>query len=190
MATAKSLTTADIEKVLDYIAVNQNPIRNRAMFMMGLLAGLRCNEIAGLTVGDVMNKDGTVKGEIYLSAQRTKHNHARTVFVSSRLQSELATYIATKSIYSDTQPLFSVHHSLRKAFSANTMTQYFYWLFRKNNVAHGSSHSLRKTFLSSLANQGVSVFVLASLAGHRSISTTQRYITVNDDIKRRAVELV
>jgi len=32
--------------------------------------------------------------------------------------------------------------------------------------------------------------VLASLAGHRSISVTQRYIDVNDDMKRRAVELV
>jgi site-specific recombinase XerD len=28
------------------------------------------------------------------------------------------------------------------------------------------------------------------LAGHKSIATTQRYITVNDDVKRRAVELV
>ena len=34
------------------------------------------------------------------------------------------------------------------------------------------------------------MFVLASLAGHRNISTTQRYITVNDDVKRSAVELV
>jgi len=32
--------------------------------------------------------------------------------------------------------------------------------------------------------------VLASLAGHKSISTTQRYITVNDELNRRAVELV
>jgi integrase len=31
---------------------------------------------------------------------------------------------------------------------------------------------------------------LASLAGHKSITTTQRYITTNDDVKRRAVELV
>jgi integrase/recombinase XerD len=31
--------------------------------------------------------------------------------------------------------------------------------------------------------------VLASLAGHRSIATTQRYIDVNDDLLRRAVEL-
>ena len=190
MATAKSLTPAEIEKVLAHISESSNPQRNRAMFMVGLMAGLRCNEIAGLKVEDVVNPDGTVKGEIYLSAQRTKHNHARTVFVSSRLQSELASYIATKSIFSPSQPLFSIQVSPRKAFTASTMTQYFFWLFKKCNVPHGSSHSLRKTFLTSLANQGVSVFVLASLAGHRSISTTQRYITVNDDIKRRAVELV
>ena len=51
-------------------------------------------------------------------------------------------------------------------------------------------HSGRKTFLTSLAAKGVSVFVLASLAGHRNISTTQRYITVNDAMLARAVELL
>ena len=33
-------------------------------------------------------------------------------------------------------------------------------------------------------------FVLAGLAGHRSIAVTQKYIDVNDDMKRNAVELV
>jgi len=190
MATPKSLTPADVERVLTHIATSANAERNRAMFLMGLLSGLRVNEIAGLTVGDVRGADGTVRGEIYLSAQRTKHNHARTVFVSSRLQAEIEQYLVTKHIINDEQPLFSIHHTPRKGFSANTMTQYFYWLFKECGIKSGSSHSLRKTFLTSLANQGVSVFVLASLAGHKSISTTQRYITVNDDIKRRAVELV
>jgi len=36
----------------------------------------------------------------------------------------------------------------------------------------------------------VSVRVLAALAGHRSIATTQAYIDVNDAMKRSAVELV
>jgi site-specific recombinase XerD len=49
--------------------------------------------------------------------------------------------------------------------------------------------SIRKTFLTSLASQGVSVFVLASLAEYKSITTTQRYITTNDDVKRKVVEL-
>jgi integrase/recombinase XerD len=71
----------------------------------------------------------------------------------------------------------------------NTLTQHFFWLYRKAGI-QTSSHAGRKTFLTSLASQGVSVFVLASLAGHRSIATTQKYVTVNDDMKRRAVELV
>jgi len=63
-------------------------------------------------------------------------------------------------------------------------------LYKNAGVKNASSHSGRKTFLTSLASQGISVFVLAELAGHKSISTTQRYVTVNADIKRRAVELV
>ncbi|NDD12360.1 MAG: site-specific integrase, partial [Betaproteobacteria bacterium] len=54
----------------------------------------------------------------------------------------------------------------------------------------GSSHSGRRTFITTLANKGVSVRLLASLVRHSNISTTQRYIDVNDDMKRRAVELV
>ncbi len=40
-----------------------------------------------------------------------------------------------------------------------------------------------------LASKGLGVRVLASLAGHKNISVTQRYIDVNDDTKRRAVGL-
>jgi integrase/recombinase XerD len=70
------------------------------------------------------------------------------------------------------------------------LAQHFHYLYRRANVYGASSHSGRKTFITSLASQGVSVFVLASLAGHRQISTTQKYVTTNDDMKRRAVELV
>jgi integrase/recombinase XerD len=41
-----------------------------------------------------------------------------------------------------------------------------------------------------LANKGISVRVLAEISGHRSIAVTQKYIDVNDDMKRNAVELV
>jgi integrase/recombinase XerD len=63
-------------------------------------------------------------------------------------------------------------------------------MYKNAGVKGASSHSGRKTFLTSLAGKGVSVFVLAALAGHRSITTTQRYVSVNDDVKRSAVELV
>ena len=52
------------------------------------------------------------------------------------------------------------------------------------------SHSGKRTWLTTLSQKGVSVFVLADMAGHRSIQTTQRYVTVNDEMKRNAAELI
>ena len=189
MAAAKSLTPAEIQQVLDYIAGNANAARNRCLFLMSVMAGLRVSELAGLTIGDIRRADGSVKAEVYLAAHRVKHAHARTVYVSTRLQSELQDYISTCKWFYEEQPLFGIHHSPRKAFTANTLTQHFFWLYKRAGI-QASSHSGRKTFLTSLASQGVSVFVLSSLAGHKSIATTQKYITVNDDMKRKAVELV
>jgi integrase/recombinase XerD len=40
-----------------------------------------------------------------------------------------------------------------------------------------------------LAAKGIGVRVLAELAAHASIATTQRYIDVNDEQMRAAVEL-
>jgi integrase/recombinase XerD len=88
----------------------------------------------------------------------------------------------------DEHPLFVT--AGRRAFSPNVMAQHFHYLFRRAGVSGASSHSMRRSFITNLANQGIGVRVLASLAGHRSIAVTQRYIDVNDDMKRRAVELV
>jgi integrase/recombinase XerD len=190
MPAAKSLTPVEIDKVLQHIATTQFPQRNRVMFLMTVMAGLRVSEVAGLKISDVRSADGTVKSEIYLAAERVKHEHARTVYVSSRLQQELADYIASRKWYDEQQPLFFTLKSPRRGFTANTMAQHFFWMYKKAAIAGASSHSGRKTFLTSLASQGISVFVLASLAGHKSIATTQKYVTVNDDMKRKAVELV
>lgn len=190
MATAKSLTAQEIEKVYAHIDKHAYAERNRLMLTLTIAAGLRVSEVAGLVIADVRNDDGTVRSEIYLAAHRVKHGHARTIFLNARLQHDIATFISTRNWFDDEQPLFSTHRGQRCAFSANTLTQHFYWLYKRAGIKNASSHSGRKTFLTSLASQGISVFVLAELAGHKSIATTQRYVTVNADIKRRAVELV
>ena len=190
MAAAKSLTAPELERVLAYIDTQPLANRNRAMLLVTVAAGLRVSEVAGLTVGDVLDGTGSVRAEIYLAADRVKHGHARTIYLNTRLQQEIANYIATKQHKDLTFPLFNSSRSPRRHFTPNTLAQHFHWLYKNAGVAGASSHSGRKTFLTSLASQGVSVFVLAALAGHKSISTTQRYVTVNDEVKRRAVELV
>lgn len=190
MAQAKSLTKNDIEKVLQYIEANPNALRNKLMLLMTLLAGLRVSEVAQLTLADARNADGSIKCEIFFSGDRVKHNHARTVFVNQRLQTELTAYIHSRTWYDDDQPLFTTLRGPRKGFTANTMTQHFHYLYKRAGVYGASSHSGRRTFITTLASKGIGVRVLASLAGHRSLNTTMRYIDVNDEMKRNAVEMI
>ena len=72
MSQAKTLTPAEIQQVLDYIAPRSYAMRNRVMFLTGLFSGMRVGEIASLSVGDVRNTDGTVRAEIRLTAAQTK----------------------------------------------------------------------------------------------------------------------
>lgn len=190
MPQAKTLTPIEIEKLLMHIASKPNAQRNRAMFLLTVWAGFRVSEVAGLRISDVRNADGSIRAEVYLSAERVKHGHAGVVYLNERLQQELATYVTSRNWQDDEQALFCTMANPRRGFTANTMTQHFHYLYKGAGIAGGSSHSGRRTFITTLANKGVSVRLLASLVRHANIATTQRYIDVNDDMKRRAVELV
>ena len=151
-------------------------------------AGMRVGEVAALLVRDVRNVDGSVKQEIRLDATRTKGKHARVVFVNDRLRKEIGQYLKQIELRDDRHPLFSTQK--RTPFSANTLCQAMNAIYRRGGIEGATSHSGRRSFITSLASKGIGVRVLAALAGHRSIATTQAYIDVNDEMKRAAVELV
>jgi hypothetical protein len=67
-----------------------------------------------------------------LSAAQTKGKHPRTVFVSQRLQAELANYLATRHIKNADIPFFHTDHRLR--FSPNGLaTHSFLFLHLTHN---------------------------------------------------------
>ena len=190
MPQARTLTPQDIERVLAYIKTKPNAQRNRAMFLLTVWAGFRVSEVAGLKISDVRNADGTIRSEIYLEASRVKHGHAGVVYLNERLQRELEQYVNGKRWYEPDQSLFTTQAKPRKGFSANTMTQTFYYLYRGAGIYGGSSHSGRRTALSSMADKAINIKIIATIAGHSDIRTTSRYLSVTDRQLRNAIELV
>ncbi|MBT8544711.1 phage integrase family protein [Polynucleobacter paneuropaeus] len=186
---AKTLTQAEIRRVLDYIATRKHSLRNRAMLMTTYLSGMRVAELASLRYKDVVDADGNIRNEIRLSAEQTKGNEARVVFVSEKLSKELERYISIYKPKDFNLKFFYSQKAKSDGFTANTLTQFFHYLYKQSGIDGASSHSGRRTFITNLANKGISVRVLASLAGHKNISTTQCYIDVNDEMKRKAIEL-
>ena len=189
---AKTLTQQELRRVLDYTATRKHSVRNRALLMTTHLSGMRVGEVASLRNSDVLDAEGNIRNEIRLSAEQTKGNEARVVFVSDKLRKELELYTRLMNV-SNNNPALKFFYSQKRnsdGFTANTLTQFFHYLYRRAGIDGASSHSGRRTFITNLASKGVGVRVLMSLAGHKNISTTQAYIDVNDDMKRKAVELV
>ena len=186
---AKTLNQAELRKVLDYISTRKHSARNRAMLMITFLAGMRVAEVASLKFSDVVDIDGNIRNEIRLTPAMTKGEFARTVFISERLRKELEQYIR---FYNPTDKTMKFFYSQRKesnGFNANTLTQHFHYLYKRVGIVGASSHSGRRSFISNLAARGIGVRVLMGLAGHRAISSTQKYIEINDNMLRSAVEL-
>lgn len=189
MAQAKSLTETEVKRVLAVIAQGRHAARNRAMVLLTFYAGMRVGEVSALLWRDVVNQDGLIKSEIKLKPEQTKGKHARTVMLGEKLQKELATYAGSMQRIVETKP-FIYSQRVRNGFTPNTLSQEFKTIYNKAGIDGASSHSGRRTFITKLAQKGVSVRVLMALAGHRSIATTQRYIDINDEMQRVAVELI
>jgi len=186
---AKTLNQQELRKVLDYISTRKHAARNRALLMTTFLSGMRVSEVSSLRFKDVVDSDGNIRNEIRLTPEMTKGEFARVVFVNERLRKELQQYIRIYNPQDNTLKFFYSQKRHSHGFNANTLTQHFHFLYKRAGVDGASSHSGRRSFITNLASKGVSVRVLMSLAGHRSISTTQAYIDINDDMLRSAVEL-
>ena len=189
MKQTKVLTAEEIKRVMATIAQSRHADRNRLVFQLSLLGGMRACEIASLKIDSVVDANCKPKSEINLTAQMTKGHSSRTVVLGDKLQKEIARYVATLPTIDMNKPLIASQKS-GKHFSANTIVQMFMQIYDDAGVAGGSSHSGRRSFITTLADKGVSVRVLQHLAGHRSVQTTMRYIDLNENLLKSAVNLM
>jgi len=188
MRQAQTLNEAQLRRVIKYTRSRRHPVRDETIILTSFYAGLRAKEIAALTVGNVFDEDGNVRSQFILSAAQSKGGQTRTVYLNQRFRKVLLEYSACIRITDPQRPLFASQKGGH--FSANTMCQLFLDIYKAVGLKDASSHSGRRTYITRLANKGVGVRLLAELAGHSHISTTQRYIDVNSEQLSEAVELL
>jgi integrase/recombinase XerD len=187
MKQAKTLTERELKLVLAHCATRHHAARDRLAVLLGHWAGLRAKEIAALKLHHVLNEDGSIKDSFLLTADETKGRKARRVFVSTRLQKEIGSYI--KSVHLRKVNPYLLQSQKGACFSPNTMCQLLCQIYKQCGIEGASSHSGRRSFITRLAAKGVGVRVLQELAAHSNLATTQRYIDVNDEQMRNAIEL-
>lgn len=190
MKQAKLLTELDFKRLTAIIDSLRHSTRNHTAVALSFYAGLRACEIAALRIGDVFDAYGKPKDTIYLSAAQTKGNDSCAVLANKRLRQQLTRYAAQypKQLLKPAAPL--IFSAKGGGFTPQTVVNLFQRLYKLANIAGASSHSGRRQFVTNLADMGINARVVQALARHKNLGTTQRYIDINDNKLRAAVELL
>lgn len=191
---AKVLRTGELERLLRHVAHSRYPERDRVMVLLSFKAGLRAKEIAGLRWAMVTDASGDLTDSIALPNSASKgKGGGRTIPLHGALREALA---ALKEVRGDkARPSLPVVHSERAdGYSPNAVAVWFHTRFADIGADGASSHSGRRTFITTAAKKiveaGGSLRDIQELAGHASLATTQRYIQGDTEAKRKVIALI
>lgn len=164
----------DIEKVYDiadYLKCRN--IRDYVMFLFGIYTGLRVSDILKFRVRDVKDKN-----YVYIREQKT--DKEKRFPIHDELKEVLEEYIKDKKEY---EYLFKSGKGKNQPISR----EHAYRILKKAANTFGmeciGTHTMRKTFGYHAYEETKDAVTLKEIFNHSDISTTLRYIGVNQDKK-------
>lgn len=179
---AQVLGEKEIKQVLQFINGGNHAKRNTAIVILSNYLGLRAKELAALNIGDVTDHNN-LKKVLRLIAAYTKGAKHRDVSLENKaVIKALQEYIAERRdndsmTFSLNAPLFRSQRGSN--FSANAMVRVLGNIYFNAGFEDASSHTGRRSLITKLAYSGIDLNSIRQIAGHSSISTTQRYIDDN-----------
>ena len=193
---AKTLSKRQVDQLLWFCSTRRNSLRNQVIVLLSVKAGLRAKEMANLKWSMVTDSSGQLSDAIHLTNNASKGKSGRVIPINSELRSKLIELFSKES----QRGQFSLRQSyvIRTERSERTSAQavvnmFAYW-YAELGFTGCSSHSGRRTFITNAARKisqvGGSLRDVQSLAGHSSVSTTERYIDTSRKAKRLVVQLI
>ena len=186
---AKILTKDQADLLLIYAGSTRHPYRDRLIVLLSVKAGLRAGEIASFTWDMVLGGDGDLASCIELRDPAAKKRSGRRIPLHPELREAL---VAWRALNAADGPIITSKRG--GPMRAGSIVLWFARAFRAIGLDGCSSHSGRRTFITRAARlvhkAGGSLRDVQLLAGHASITTTQRYIEGDTDAQRKLVSLI
>jgi integrase/recombinase XerD len=159
---------------------------HQLLWDIAFYTGERWGAIVQLQVSDVFDELGRPRDTIVYRASTRKDNQTREVLVSDALKLRLASYSVNKGLWLFKGKIEGAHVTYRACHGALKRA-----LDRAGLSGLGiSTHSTRRSFITALDRAGISVRVIQQLVGHSSIANTQRYIDVQPEQLKNALNLI
>jgi integrase/recombinase XerD len=155
--------------------------RDRALFGMCLYTGCRINEACSMLRVDAFNLD-KVRSPILIRKGNTKGKHAtRSIAPHGELVRLLVAYNSGEGDY-----LFPGRWN-RGHLHPTSADKILRVACGKIGLTGVSTHSFRRTVLTSLSNAGVPLRVIQCISGHENLGALQRYLEVSEEQVKSAI---
>lgn len=161
-----ALTTEQIRAIM-----NVAKGRDKAIFVTLLNTGLRVSELIDLTLEDIGSNGTEVVG---------KGRKVRMIYFNESCINAINEYLPKRKNTCDNlfvsnhgTPMVekNINNMLKKLAKKANMEDVAEWI---------TPHTCRRTFATTMAENGMSISTLAKAMGHSSITTTERYIKTHD----------
>lgn len=191
---AKIITPKQAALILNHLSKTRMPEKNIALFLLSLKAGLRAKECAEITWADCLNSDGEVGDVLIIRDAVSKGDNGGGILpLGKQLK------VALQNLWEKRRHFVStdwriIYSQQSNACSANSITVWFHRLYSELGFTGMSSHSGRATMITAAARKitdcGGSLRDVQSLARHSSIANTEKYIRINEDAKKKVMDLI
>lgn len=144
--------------------------RDKALFLVMLDTGARCEEVANMDRADVDINEGAI------TIREGKPRRDRTTYISAKTRKELLRYVRAEGI--NRGPLWrsSVDGGRLRERGISQLIE----RLADRAEVKCTPHKIRKTFITTMLRAGVDVFTLRKLSGHKSLDALKPYIAIAD----------
>ena len=182
---AKVLDEEQIQQVLNFIRLqNSEPESDEVKFLLSVRAGLRASEIAALDMDALVTADRRIGKVIEIRAEWSKSKRPRSIPMHPDVRNALGRL--RKRFPQAMHVAIAPNSNGTGRQSANAVTLWFARLYAAAGLRGCSSHSGRRSFITSLARRAnefnTSLRDVQHLAGHARLDTTERYIEPSLDL--------
>lgn len=176
------LSYEEIQKMIDSIDLSQpNGHRNKAMIEILYGCGLRVSELINLQISDIYKEDGFLR--IF-----GKGSKERLVPIGDNSLKILFQYIDGARLHVNVKPKFTDTVFLNSRGTSLTRQMVFLIvkdLAERNGIKKSiSPHTFRHSFATHLLEGGANLLAVQQMLGHASVSTTEIYTHISDDMLR------
>lgn len=156
--------------------------RDKLIFKLLIQSGARIGEVLALKIEDVPVPD--FSSEISVLRHVKSKGRYRDIYIPTQLLAELDSYImGQRSMVNAAHDyVFTAQHPHQK--SKPLSYRGLYEVFKRAGKKAGIDfkfHDTRHTFVTRLVESGMDFSVVQILAGHKHITTTQKYVTLSTD---------